>query len=62
MRASMPYKLVGAQRFYGRKEIKDLTGYLRLIHNPADSVSLLRVINVPTRGIGAKTIDQLHHR
>ncbi len=59
VRASMPYKLVGAQRFYGRKEIKDLTGYLRLIHNPADSVSLLRVINVPTRGIGAKTIDQL---
>ena len=59
VRASMPYKLVGAQRFYGRKEIKDLTGYLRLVHNPADSVSLLRVINVPTRGIGAKTIDQL---
>ncbi|HRE29943.1 MAG TPA: 3'-5' exonuclease, partial [Anaerolineales bacterium] len=59
VRANMPYKLVGAQRFYGRKEIKDLTGYLRLIHNPADSVSLLRVINVPTRGIGAKTIEQL---
>jgi DNA helicase-2/ATP-dependent DNA helicase PcrA len=59
IRAGMPYKLVGAQRFYGRKEIKDVLGYLRLIHNPADSVSLLRVINVPPRGLGAKTIELL---
>ncbi|MBL8044970.1 MAG: UvrD-helicase domain-containing protein [Anaerolineales bacterium] len=59
IRANLPYKLVGAQRFYGRKEIKDLLAYLRLVHNPADSVSLLRVINVPTRGIGAKTLEQL---
>ncbi len=59
IRASLPYKLVGAQRFYGRKEIKDLLAYLRLVHNPADSVSLLRVVNVPPRGIGAKTLEQL---
>jgi DNA helicase-2/ATP-dependent DNA helicase PcrA len=59
IRANLPYKLVGAQRFYGRKEVKDLMAYLRLVHNPADSVSLLRVINVPTRGIGAKTLEQL---
>jgi DNA helicase-2/ATP-dependent DNA helicase PcrA len=59
LRAGLPYKLVGAQRFYGRKEIKDLLAYLRLIHNPADSVSLLRVINAPPRGLGAKTIEQL---
>ncbi|MGH2523680.1 MAG: ATP-dependent helicase, partial [Anaerolineales bacterium] len=59
LRATMPYKLVGAQRFYGRREVKDALAYLRLIHNPADSVSLLRVINTPPRGIGAKTIEQL---
>ncbi len=59
VRANLPYKLVGAQRFYGRKEIKDLVAYLRLVHNPADSVSLLRVLNVPARGIGAKTIEQI---
>jgi len=57
--AGMPYKLVGAQRFYGRKEIKDIIGYLRLVHNPADSVGLLRVINTPPRGLGAKTLEQL---
>ncbi len=57
--ARMPYKLVGAQRFYGRKEIKDILAYLRLVHNPADSVSLLRVINTPPRGLGAKTLEQL---
>ncbi len=59
LRAGLPYKLVGAQRFYGRKEIKDVLAYLRLIHNPADSVSLLRVINTPPRGAGAKTLEQL---
>jgi len=59
MRAGMPYRLVGATRFYARREIKDLIAYLRLIHNPADSVSLLRIINVPPRGIGAKTVALL---
>jgi len=59
VRANVPYKLVGAQRFYGRKEIKDVLAYLRLVHNPADTVSLMRVINTPPRGIGAKTLEQL---
>jgi DNA helicase-2/ATP-dependent DNA helicase PcrA len=59
LRANLPYRLVGAQRFYGRREVKDIIAYLRLIHNPLDRVSLLRVINTPPRGIGAKTIEQL---
>ena len=59
VRAGMPYRLVGATRFYARREIKDVVAFLRLAHNPADSVSLLRIINVPPRGIGAKTIAAL---
>lgn len=59
IRAGMPYRLVGATRFYARREIRDVIAYLRLIHNPADSVSLLRIINVPPRGIGAKTMATL---
>jgi DNA helicase II / ATP-dependent DNA helicase PcrA len=59
VRAGMPYRLVGATRFYGRREVKDVVAFLRLVHNPADSVSLLRIINVPPRGIGAKTITAL---
>jgi DNA helicase-2/ATP-dependent DNA helicase PcrA len=59
VRAGLPYKLVGATRFYARREIKDVLAYLRLIHNPTDSVSLARVINVPPRGIGRKTLGQL---
>jgi DNA helicase II / ATP-dependent DNA helicase PcrA len=56
LHAGLPYKLVGAQRFYGRREIKDLIAYLRLVQNPADEISLTRVINVPSRGIGDKTM------
>lgn len=56
LHAGMPYRLVGAQRFYGRREVKDMIAYLRLIMNPADEVSLNRVINVPPRGIGDRTI------
>jgi DNA helicase-2/ATP-dependent DNA helicase PcrA len=55
----MPYKLVGATRFYARREIKDLLAYLRIIHNPYDTVSLMRVINVPPRKIGAKSRSAL---
>jgi DNA helicase-2/ATP-dependent DNA helicase PcrA len=60
LQARLPYRLVGAQRFYGRREVKDLIGFLRLIHNPADEASLDRVINVPPRGIGDKTLTTLH--
>jgi len=51
----LKYKLVGATRFYERKEIKDALSYIRLVYNPADSVAMDRIINVPTRGIGMKT-------
>lgn len=53
------YSIVGGLRFYERKEIKDALAYLRLLVNPNDTVSLLRVINTPRRGIGKKTIDGL---
>ena len=56
LRAGVPYRLVGAQRFYGRREVKDLIAYLRLVQNPADEISLKRVINVPPRGVGDKTL------
>jgi DNA helicase-2/ATP-dependent DNA helicase PcrA len=55
LHTGMAYRLVGAQRFYGRREVKDLIAYLRLVFNPQDEVSLNRVINVPPRGIGDKT-------
>ena len=56
LHAGLPYKLVGAQRFYGRREVKDIVAYLRLVRNPNDEVSLTRVINTPPRGIGNKTM------
>jgi DNA helicase-2/ATP-dependent DNA helicase PcrA len=55
----MPYRLVGGTRFYQRREIKDMLAYLRLIHNPADNFSFSRIINVPRRGIGEKTLATL---
>lgn len=55
----IPHVLIGGQRFYERKEIKDMIAYLRLVLNPLDNVSFKRVINVPTRGIGATTISSL---
>ncbi|MCS7220243.1 MAG: UvrD-helicase domain-containing protein [Anaerolineae bacterium] len=57
--AGMPYRLVGATRFYERREIKDLLAYLRLIYNPNDSLSLARIINVPPRKIGDQTLARL---
>jgi DNA helicase-2/ATP-dependent DNA helicase PcrA len=59
VRRGMQYRLVRGTRFYERREVKDVIAYLRLIHNPHDSVSLSRVINTPTRGIGAKTFARL---
>jgi len=60
LQARLPYKLVGAQRFYGRREVKDMIAFLRLAHNPADEAALGRIINVPPRGIGEKTLTTLH--
>src|SRR5215211_5507226 len=60
LQARLPYRLVGAQRFYGRREVKDVISFLRLVHNPADEASLDRIINVPPRGIGDKTLTTLH--
>ena len=59
IRYGVPYKLVAGTRFYERREIKDIVAYLRLIQNPYDSVSLLRIINVPGRGIGQSSLSQL---
>jgi len=59
VRYGTPYKLVAGTRFYERREVKDVIAYLRLIQNPYDSVSLLRVINVPTRGIGQRSLGEL---
>ena len=59
LKYNIPYRVVGAFYFYSRKEIKDLLAYLRLIYNEKDDVSLLRVINVPKRGIGLKTVQNL---
>lgn len=59
LRENIPYKVVGSFYFYNRKEIKDLISYLKLIYNEADDVSLLRVINVPKRGIGLKSLENL---
>ena len=60
LRLGIPYRLVGGVRFYHRKEIQDTLCYLRVIYNAGDEVSLLRVINTPARGIGAKTVQQLN--
>lgn len=59
LNSNIPYRVVGSFAFYSRKEIKDLLAYLKLIYNTRDDISLLRIINYPKRGIGAKTIDNL---
>ncbi len=59
LRYGVPYQVVGGMKFYQRQEVKDLAAYLKLLTNPHDDVSLLRVINLPTRGIGRRTLDEL---
>ena len=59
MRAGIPYKVIGGTRFYDRREIKDALAYLRAVVNPADEVSVKRVLNVPKRGIGDSTVGRL---
>ncbi len=59
VRLSIPYTVVGGLKFYDRREIKDVLAYLRLVVNPADTVSLQRIINTPRRGIGKTTLDRL---
>ena len=58
-RYGMKYRLVGGVRFYQRREVKDVMAYLRLLANPEDDVSLSRIINTPTRGIGQRTVQEL---
>jgi DNA helicase-2/ATP-dependent DNA helicase PcrA len=55
----IPYTIVGGMKFYDRKEIKDVLAYLKLIDNPSDGLSLRRILNVPSRGIGEKTIEKI---
>lgn len=59
LRYGMPYRIVGGIKFYQRKEVKDMVAYLRVIHNPNDSVSLFRIINTPSRKLGAKTLETI---
>jgi DNA helicase II / ATP-dependent DNA helicase PcrA len=59
LRHRIPYVVVGGVGFYERKEIKDLLSYLRLVQNPADPMAFRRVVNVPPRGIGARTLDEI---
>ena len=59
LRAAIPYRIYGGQRFFERAEIKNALAYLRLVSNPHDDTSLERVINIPTRGIGDKTVEKL---
>jgi DNA helicase II / ATP-dependent DNA helicase PcrA len=59
LRLRLPYLVVGGVGFYERKEVKDVLAYLRLVHNPRDAVAFRRVVNVPPRGIGAKTVEEV---
>jgi DNA helicase-2/ATP-dependent DNA helicase PcrA len=59
LRYGLPYRVVGGVRFYDRKEIKDIVAYLRFIYQPDDEISFRRIVNVPPRGIGARSLEQL---
>lgn len=60
LRYQIPYRIVGGVRFYDRKEIKDIVAYIRLLYQPEDRISFERVVNVPARGIGAKSIESFY--
>ncbi len=60
LEGDIPYRMSGGQSFFQRKEIKDIAGYMRVVLNPDDDVNLLRTINTPRRGIGRRTVEQLH--
>ncbi|MGD7046174.1 DNA helicase PcrA [Jeotgalibacillus proteolyticus] len=59
MKSNIEYTIVGGTKFYDRKEIKDILAYLRLVANPADDISLTRIINVPKRGVGSTSVDRI---
>ncbi len=59
IREGIPYRLVGGVRFYQRREVKDILAYLRLVYNPFDTLSFARIVNVPPRGIGVRTLEEL---
>ncbi|MFE8139126.1 ATP-dependent DNA helicase [Staphylococcus aureus] len=61
MKSNMPYTMVGGQKFYDRKEIKDLLSYLRIIANSNDDISLQRIINVPKRGVGPSSVEKVQN-
>ncbi|MBP9738173.1 UvrD-helicase domain-containing protein [Candidatus Saccharibacteria bacterium] len=58
LRYGVPYRVVGGVRFYDRKEIKDIMAYIRLLYQPEDSTSFLRIVNVPTRGVGTRSLEK----
>ncbi len=60
LRYGMTYRLIGGVRFYQRREVKDVVAYLRVVQNPYDEVSLNRIINVPSRGIGSRTMEEVN--
>ncbi|MFO7807519.1 MAG: UvrD-helicase domain-containing protein [Candidatus Moraniibacteriota bacterium] len=59
LKKGIPYRIVGGVKFYQRKEVKDILAYLYFLHNPGDEVSFERIINLPARGIGKKTVDKI---